>query len=46
MEVFGRSQPIISLALNFKWMWKLHSEIRSYAVNHLNGKFIDINENE
>lgn len=39
---FNVSPSTISNALNFKRFCEQHSEIRSYAVNMLNAKVIDI----
>ena len=37
IEKFGVSHATISYVLNFKRFNDLHSEIRNYAMNHLNG---------
>lgn len=42
MKDFNVSQSTVSNAFNYKRFCEQHSEIRSYAVNILNAKVIDI----
>lgn len=42
IKEFNVSPATISNAFNFKRFCQQHSEIRSYAVNNLNAKVIDI----